>query len=204
MEFSASGSIKAGWRIFKERPWFLVGVMLLSALAGFGIGEISSLFGTSGILGVLGALVNFLLNTLLGLCITAFMLKAHDSIRDAAIVDLWHPRPFFSYLGATVLNGIIVVVGLIVLVIPGIIFGIMLLFTPYLVVDRDLTPIKALKESARITKGNRWQLFMLLILMLLINILGIIALLVGLLVTIPVTSLAIVHAYRALSKNAAL
>ena len=203
VEFSGSACIAAGWRIFKERPWFFIGVILLVAIIGWAIGAGTGSFGTEGAAAILGALINFILNTLLGIGITAFMLKAHDSPREAGVSDLWHPRSFLPYLAATILNGLIVVIGLVLLIVPGIILALMLIFTPYIVVDRELGPIKALKESARMTKGHWWELFILLVLVLLLNIVGAVALLVGLLVTIPTTSLAIVHAYRTLSKNAA-
>ena len=202
MQFSGSACIRAGWEIFKKRPWFLIGVMLLVAFIGWVIGAGTSLFGAQGAGAVAGGIINFLLNTVLGIGMTAFMLRAHDAVEHAAISDLWHPQSFVSYLVATVLNGLAVVVGLILLIVPGIIISIMLVFTPYLVVDRNLGPIAALKESARVTRGHRWEILILLALILLLNILGAIALIVGLLVTIPVSSLAIVHAYRSLTRAA--
>jgi uncharacterized membrane protein len=53
-----------------------------------------------------------------------------------------------------------------------------------------------------LTKGNRWKLFQLSLALLLLNILGLLALLVGLFVTIPVSFIAMVHAYRALKGEA--
>ena len=72
-------------------------------------------------------------------------------------------------------------------------------FATYLVVDRGAGPIEAIKESWRITKGHKWQLFLLMLTLILLNIAGIIAFVIGVLVTIPVTWLAVTHAYRALS-----
>ena len=55
-----------------------------------------------------------------------------------------------------------------------------------------------MSESHRLTRGHKWQLFGFVLLLLLINLLGLLALVVGLLVSIPVSTLAFVHAYRVL------
>jgi uncharacterized membrane protein len=59
-----------------------------------------------------------------------------------------------------------------------------------------------MKESKRITYGYKWPLLGFALVLALINLLGLLALVVGLLVSIPVTTLAFVHAYRALSNRA--
>ena len=59
--------------------------------------------------------------------------------------------------------------------------------------------MEAIKESWRLTKGHKWSILRLAVLMTLVNVLGFLLLLVGLLVTIPVTMLAFVRAYRVLS-----
>ena len=72
-----------------------------------------------------------------------------------------------------------------------------------LVIDKGLPPIEALRESARLTKGKRWKLLGFAVCMILLNILGAIALGVGLLVSMPISMLATMRAYRALSKAGA-
>ena len=59
-----------------------------------------------------------------------------------------------------------------------------------------------MKESRRITRGHKWQLFGFLLMLVLINLLGLLAFVVGLFVSIPVSSLAFAHAYRLLSGKA--
>jgi uncharacterized membrane protein len=97
------------------------------------------------------------------------------------------------------LLGLAVGIGLVLLIVPGVIFGLMFMFSTFLVIDRELAPIEALKESNRITYGHKWRLLGFTLVLLLINVLGALALLVGLLVTVPVSSLTFTHAYRVLS-----
>jgi uncharacterized membrane protein len=46
----------------------------------------------------------------------------------------------------------------VLLIVPGIIFGLMFMFSTFLVIDRELGPIEALKESNHITHGHKWRL----------------------------------------------
>ena len=209
MEFNAGASVKAGWETFKKRPWFFIGmaiaVMAIGWLIGFVSGGVQGAVRASGSgvgAGLLGFIVSFCLQTLLAMGTTAFYLKAHDAPESATFEDLWHPQPYIVYLVMSALMGLFIFIGAIFLIIPGIIVWLMILFAPYLVISRSLGVFESFKESARITKGHRWELFIMMILLLLINILGFICLFVGLLVTIPVTYLAVVHAYRTLEQAA--
>lgn len=69
-------------------------------------------------------------------------------------------------------------------------------FAALTVLDKKVSALSALKYSWKITKGHKWQLFLLMVFLGLINLLGLICLLVGLLMTLPTTWLAQVYAYR--------
>jgi uncharacterized membrane protein len=146
--------------------------------------------------------VNFALGTLISMGATAFYLAAHDNPDTADLSLLWHPRPFWKFLGASILLSLAVAIGLVLLIVPGIIFGLMFMFATFVVIERELGPIDAMNESNRLTRGHKWQLFGFVLVLLLINLLGLLALVVGILVSIPVSTLAFVHAYRVLGGKA--
>lgn len=196
---SASELIGSAWGTFKKRPWIFIGAIAVVVIVSVLIETIAGTFGKEGAGAFVGLLVSMVLSTFVGLGYTAFFLRAESAPEAAKLEDLWNPKQFWQYLGTEILVGVVVMVGIILLIIPGIIFAVMFLFAQYLVVDRGLGPIQAMKESMRITKGERWELFLFLLVCLILNILGALLLLVGLLVTVPVTMLAIVHAYRLLS-----
>ncbi len=131
-----------------------------------------------------------------------FSLRAHDDIEHVQIGDLWNPAPFWRFLGTEIIFSIAVFVGLLLLVVPGIILALGFGFAFYIVVERGAGPIKSLEESWRITRGYKWQLLGLTLAIIGINLLGAIAFLVGLLVSVPVSWLAITHAYRTLQARA--
>ena len=75
--------------------------------------------------------------------------------------------------------------------------------TTFLVVDRKLDPVEALRESSRLTQGVKGQLLVFALLIAAVNLVGAIALLVGLLVTIPTTVIAAAYVLRRLQSRAA-
>ena len=151
---------------------------------------------------LIGGAVNFALSTFIGMGVVAFYLAAHDNPDSVELSALWHPQPFWKFLGASILVGLTIGVGFVLLIVPGIIATLMFMFTTFIVIDRELGPVEAMKESHRITRGHKWPLLGFLLVLMLINIAGLMALVVGLLVTIPVSSLAVTHAYRVLGGRA--
>lgn len=204
MSFTAGSAIRFGWETFKKRPWFFVGASVVIVLAYGVVGAISN--GIDSALGssaeapsVIGGLVNLALSTFVGMGVTAFFLAAHDNPETVDLSTLWHPRPFWKFLAASILVGLAIAIGLVLLVVPGILAMIFFMFSTVIVIDRDLGPIEAMKESMRIGRGHRWSLLGLVVLLVLIVFVGLIALFVGLLVAMPVATLAFIHAYRVLS-----
>ena len=204
MDFSTESALRFWWETFKKRPWFFIGstvvILLASGLIDAFTGGLDAVItGSPDQPSVVSTVINLALGTLIGMGATAFYLAAHDNPDTVDLSTLWHPQGFLKYLGASILLGLAVGIGLVLLIVPGIIFGLMFMFSTFLVIDRELGPIEALKESNHITHGHKWRLLGFSLVLVLINLLGLIALVVGLLVTIPVSSLAFTHAYRVLS-----
>ena len=98
--------------------------------------------------------------------------------------------------GAVLISSIIVpVVAFILLLIPVIIINIRLKFFSYLILDKDFGAYKALCESFKMTKGYTWKLVGFAVILALINIAGLITV-VGIILTLPVTFIAIAYVYR--------
>ncbi len=89
---------------------------------------------------------------------------------------------------------------LIAMIIAAVIYVVIKLqFYIYLIVDKKRSAVDSLKESFAITKGQEWQLVFLMFTYLGILLLGLVALIVGLLIAIPVTGLATTYVYRKLA-----
>ncbi|MES2931494.1 MAG: hypothetical protein V4682_02220 [Patescibacteria group bacterium] len=204
---SVKESLRHGWNTFKSRPWIFVQVGILLFLLNIAMNLVQSVLEYGGqqggdmvalALGLLSLALGIGVSFLISMGETAFFLRAHDETANLSFKDLWHPHPFWKFLGASLLAGLMILVGLVLLIVPGIIVGLMVAFVGYIVIDEKLGPIDAIKRSIALTKGSRVKLFQLALATLLLNILGFLALLVGLFVTIPVSFIAMVHAYRTL------
>ncbi|MDH5627817.1 MAG: hypothetical protein OEY69_05940, partial [Candidatus Krumholzibacteria bacterium] len=77
-------------------------------------------------------------------------------------------------------------------------------FVGFVVVDEAVGPVEAIQRSWDITRGRTMDLFLLFLLLVGLNLLGIVALGVGLLVTVPVSGLSLAFVYRELKPKAAV
>ena len=103
-------------------------------------------------------------------------------------------------MGVSILYPLVILGGLILIIIPGIIWAVRFSFSPIIVIDTKSGPVAAMKESYAITKDNFWKLVLFFIVMALINLLGLILFGVGFIVTLPVSTMAYVLVYRKLTE----
>ena len=96
---------------------------------------------------------------------------------------------YLSALGASFLFGAACFTGTMLCIIPGIVAAIGLNFWSYALIDQRLGAIDSLKESWRLTHGDKLSLLWWMVVVGGLNVVGAMACLVGLLVTIPVTVL---------------
>lgn len=86
---------------------------------------------------------------------------------------------YLNVVLANLLVGAIVIAGIIVFIIPGIIFACKLAFVPYLVMDKKLEVIEAVKTSWNMTRGHAMTIFLMGLLAIPIVILGLLMILIG-------------------------
>ena len=103
---------------------------------------------------------------------------------------------FLRVVGASILFALMVCLGLLLLIVPGVYLA--LRYGQFLnaIVDRNLGIMDSFSYSSAITTNNRGKLFLLYLLCFLVTIAGLLACGVGLVFAIPVTWLAGVVAYR--------
>jgi Predicted integral membrane protein len=188
-----------GWGTFRTRAWFFMSATALLFIASMVYGELSSFSKADHtFIGFVAGIIALVLSLLIYMSQVSFSLHAHDAPGTVRLNALWTLRPFWTFMGTALLVWIITMIGFVLLIVPGVIAMVFLSFATYIAVDTGAKPIDALKRSIALTKGNRWKLFLLLLACIGIDILGALALLVGLLVSVPITLLAMAHAYRVL------
>lgn len=196
--FSIKNALSFGWDKMKKN--FLLFFLVILVMIGLSIiGEIAErIFIDVGVLVVLAAIV---VSFIIQLGFYRILLNIVDG-KKSDLKDLFsQPSLFPDYLIGTILYILIVVGGLILLIVPGIIWAIKYQYYGLHIVDKKEGPINALKASAKITQGRKWDLFLFWLACLGVNILGLLALIVGLFATIPTTAVANAYIYRTLSKG---
>ena len=190
--FTTSEALSFGWKTTKEHFGYLLGLLVLMFVSTYVLGLFSDIR-------VLGFLILVAGQTVLGIGFTRSIISLKRGQKLSYAVLFKTIKPFWRFLGATVLTMLIVGVGLIILIIPGIIFAVTLMFVKYLAVDTEKPIIEVLTESARITKGHRWQLLGFGLVVAVINVIGALLFGIGLLVTMPITHVAMAYVYDKLA-----
>ncbi len=198
---SNSQLISQSWQVFKKNwqaYYKAFGVMfLVQLISNFVVSYASSNMSSSLVVAIVQISAS-VLNMIMAMGLIQIVLKIVRG-QEFELSELFEQTgKFWRYLGAGLLVALIVGVGLILLVIPGIIWMLKYSFVPYLIIDQDLSVTEALKASAKMTQGFKWQLFFYIFLIFGLNLLGMLALLVGLFVTIPLSGLsfALMYDYR--------
>jgi uncharacterized membrane protein len=196
--FSVRDAYRTGWRYFKENTGFLVGVHFVALFV-----ELAPqiLLGyspeTRGFGAVAGMLLSFVFA--LGLVRIGLGLIDDESVSYSELFACAHL--VFKYLIASILYALIVLFGILFLVFPGVIWAAQFSQWPYLMVEHEMGPIEALKESARITKGTKGRLILFLIVSVILILLGFVALIVGAVVAYAVITMAGANVYRQILAN---
>ena len=196
--FDKVGLIKQSWEIIKKNVKLIA--LLMAAFIGYQViqGMVQGFFGESA-LAALISLAFTVLTLFLEIGFIKIVLKLVDG-QKAEITELWaYPQYLLRMIGASIVYGLIVVAGLILLVIPGIYLALRLQFYSYYIVDKNAGALDSLRMSWKATDKNVINIFLFELLLIGINILGVIAFGVGLLITIPVTFVAVTLLYRKLS-----
>jgi len=92
-------------------------------------------------------------------------------------------RNYWNAVIAGLVMTIIIVIGIFMLIVPGIIIACRLAFVPYLVIDRKMEAMEALKASWVMTKGHGWTIFLMGFLAFFIIIAGLIVLIFGVIIS---------------------
>jgi len=143
------------------------------------------------------ALVNATLQ--LGMYNVSLKLRDHGSAEFADVFNIFNRVPF--YIIALIMQLVVVSIGLVFLVIPGVYLAVRFQFVSYRILEGD-NPIEAFQHSWEITQDHVLELILFDLLLLGILIAGVIAFLVGTLVAVPLVGLAMADMYRFLAPRA--
>jgi uncharacterized membrane protein len=186
------------WKYFLELLLIII-IGILIALPT-GVSEIQDNW-IVPILGIFTVAYSLFIQGPVGFGVSFAYLKAArgDKVEIKDMFEAFHN--YFNAVLASLLAGVIIVFGLILLIIPGIYFACKLAFTPYLVVDRKMEVIEAIKGSWNMTNGHAWKVFFIGLLAIPVFIAGLLVIGVGVIISIMWVSLAFASLYHAVSTS---
>ena len=203
-KFSIGEALKFGWAGTKANFWFFAGFLAIIMVIMAAVPMVLTGFKEAQNFRVqdLAAVIwQFVFGILVNIAVVAATLAVVDGQKPGlgALFDRAHL--FWRFLGANILYNLIFFAGLLLLIVPGIVWAIKYSQFRFFVVDKGMGPIEALKHSGRVTDGAKWQILLFGLALAGVNALGALALLVGLLFTIPMTMLATAFVYRKLAAS---
>ena len=196
---NTSDYIKTGWEKFKDNYGTVLLRAFLMFLLSASFGFVMSYFLKDA--NVLKYVLKTILDTFIQIFLLMTFINVFDDTQRGCISDF---LTFIRFMLSNFLYGIIVIVGLLLFVFPGIYLGIRLQFIFYLLLDKEMSIKEAFSTSWKMTEEKSWDLFCFGLLIICFNVLGALCLLVGLAVTIPVSTLAVIGLYRELESQSAI
>ncbi len=110
-------------------------------------------------------------------------------------------KPFLSYFVATFLYSIAVILGILLLVLPGIFILIRFQFYPYLILEENISSFSALQKSYYLSQNLTLELLLFGVAVVALNIAGFLLFGVGIIFTYPLTTMAIAVVYKSLTEQ---
>lgn len=191
---------RKSWEAFRKNPVLIVGVLVVYSLITNGL---PALLGQESVLGRIVQLIIFIINgpLLAGAYFVALRLVRGDSVEFAQMFEGF--QVFGKAFGVFFLYGAAVVIGLMLLIVPGVIAAVGLMPAVFLVLDGDAGVIDTLKRAWAMTTGYRIKIFLVFLAVLGLNLLGVLALVIGVFLTGAFSMLLIASVYEELNQAGA-
>ncbi len=188
-------ALSHGWNKTKENFWFITALLLLTYIISYATED---------------SAVGFLVSIFTGFIIASVFLRMSRGTVvtfNNLFADL-SPGKLVQYAVMMLVMTVFIVIGFVLLVFPGVIIAIMMSLSAFILMDapKDIswksnTFWVSMKKSRALTNGEKWNLLGFFFVVLALNILGALAFGLGLIITMPVTCMALAHIYDALKNK---
>ena len=158
--FTVKDSLLYGWKTFKKHWQFLIAVFAIVVISGMipnwlhdwardNMPNITFIF----------SIISWLIQMVTGIGVIVISLKIVDGKKPKLSEIYSHYPLLLNYFLGSLIYGVVTLLGFILLIIPGIIWGIKYQYTTYLIIDRGMSPMDAFRKSGKITQGHKTKLF---------------------------------------------
>lgn len=201
---TVSGCFEEAWNVLKNNFLILLLAIIVTGIidAPMGINQMnwessdSSLIGLSAF-NFFGFIYYFLVLTPFNYGVDWMFLKASRKKEPQFEEILYGFKKYLFVILSHLLAIGIVGVGFLFFIIPGIYLACKLIFVPFLIMDKKVDPIQAVKLSFYLSKGYFWTILRMWILSFFVLILGFICLFVGVFVSLVWVHSAFAVLYKA-------
>lgn len=177
--------LQAGWGLFKQNPGGFIGFALLFFIIQGGLGSLPRI----------GGLISLAISAPLGAGFYVVSAKLMQG-RTPVFQDFFTGFQFFlPLLVLSLVSALLIILGFVLLILPGIFLMVCYLFPSMLIIDQRLDFWPAMELSRRTVQTQWFGFFVFVVLLVLINLGGAALLGIGLLVSLPVSACAVAAAY---------
>lgn len=190
IQFDIDSALKRGWELFKAQPVILIAYFLIVALVQFGAAFFLEDFSS-----IVSILVAPPLTA--GFYLVANKISRNEPVEFKDCFDgfkFWLP-----VVSVNIIVGIITVLGIIALILPGIYLGVAYAFAMPFVLFAGTEFWTSMELSRKLISKVWWRFFAFVLLLMVINIIGVLMLGVGFLVSGPFSYMAVYAAFEELT-----
>lgn len=150
-DFVIDDVLKFGWEVMKANFWFLAAAFLVTSI----LLQLADRIPVP----LVNIIVSMTLSVVFQIGMIRIALSYCDQIQPAFGILFQTHDCFWRVLVTALLYVLIVLGGILLFIIPGIIWAVKFSYAFYFVVDKGLDPIDALRASGKTTQGVRLKLF---------------------------------------------
>lgn len=170
--------LKEAWGITKKYYWFIFAFILINVSVSLSFAKAGEKYLAIALFSIIVSIILKFWSQRLSIWVA--------SKKDFKFSDIFNSFDNFKkYFVTSLIYGLIILGGFILLIVPGIIWTFKYFLAPYFSIDKGMNYKEALKASADATSGVKAKIFGLFFLALIIVIISALPLLLGLFVTIP-------------------
>ncbi|MCB1197976.1 MAG: hypothetical protein KDK51_06345 [Deltaproteobacteria bacterium] len=202
-KFSAVEAIGFAWHAVTAKIGKFVGLALLLFLLNIMTGFFAIVLKDMHLLSAVLNIAVYLVSTMLMVGFFRICLRIVDQ-KDFEIIDVIVSdiSLLLKVIAINVILGLMIGLGFLLLFIPGIFLALKYGLSFLYIIDRNDPVIESIKICGDDTTGSKMELFLLGLLMIGINFVGLLCLGVGLFVSLPMSYVALAYAYRKIASPA--
>ncbi len=197
--FNIGDIFRTSWSYTKSQLAILCGLLIGYVIIAFTL----SIFSLPSQGSLSGQIVSNLVSCVVGIIFSLGYMKnlfqTIDGIEPQFSAYGQQFRKILVYFVANILCGLIISIGLILLLVPGIYLALRLQFFAAFIVEEDAGILDSMRRSWAITEDSAMKLFLLFLVQFLVILIGLLLLGIGIFIAIPLVYMMYCYAFRLLN-----